>query len=256
MGFESGLLGYQVGNGPCLGVGLGDQHEGCCKVQARDTGARPRVVAVGEEPCWALGLFSRWSRQYLPINQVWGMREIGVRDVSDTGLAGKDWRGWRVGGLALGLPSLRSPLDGHREQAVGGSVEFRGAPSGWRWRESEWRERRGAEDRALGSPWFCQGKAARRGCLRGRRALGGQLGAKWGACMVRMWGGVKCGEDWLEGWGPGAPKPQPGHPAWGSPGLPSWLWLLPSQGLVPLPSRQPRSAAGAFLLPAWLRPGL
>lgn len=50
-----GLLGYQVGNGPCLAVGVGDQHEGCCKVQARDVGARPGVVAVEEEPCLGSG---------------------------------------------------------------------------------------------------------------------------------------------------------------------------------------------------------
>lgn len=135
------------------------------------------------------------------------MREIGVRGVSNAGLAGKDWGGLGGGGSALGLPCLGCPLDGQGEQAVGGSLEFRGAPLGWRGPESEWRERRGAEDHTLGSPWFCQGKEARRGCLRRRRALGSQLGTKWGACMVRCRGGLKCGEDWLEGWGPGAPKP-------------------------------------------------
>lgn len=45
-------LGIPGGEGTlCMGVGgeCGDWQGGCCKVQAREAGARPRVVAVEEE---------------------------------------------------------------------------------------------------------------------------------------------------------------------------------------------------------------
>lgn len=82
--------------------------------------------------------------------------------MSNAGLAGKDWGGLGGGGSALGLPSLRCLLDGHGEQAVGGSLGFRGAPSGWRGPESEWGERQGLRT----TPW------GHHGSVRGRRRGG------------------------------------------------------------------------------------
>lgn len=115
--------------------------------------------------------------------------------------------GLGVGGSPLGLPSLRCPLGAHGEQAVGESLELRGALSGCRWPGSEWRERRGAGGLSPGAVRFRQGKEAERGCVGGRRALGEAAGLPGGACRIRCRGRVKCGEDSLEGWGPGAPKP-------------------------------------------------
>lgn len=84
----------------------------------------------------------------------------------------------------------------------------------------------------------------RRGCLRGRRALGEE---KEAARSLR----------WLEGFGLGAPKPQPAFRPEGHQASPVWLHLpselgsaLSAQGSGPS-QRKPQSPSEACLLPAW-----
>lgn len=151
--------------------------------------------------------------------------------MSSVGLAGKDLGRIWGSGSALGLCSLTCPFHGH-----GWGLGFRGVSSGCRCPGSSG-ERRGAgrlsPHPALSGKGGRTSEEAEGGLPEGKEGPGrGEPGRMVSA--GRGGGGQVCGA-WLEGFGPGAPKPQPAFRPEARLALPAWLHLPSELGSAPSP---------------------